>query len=189
MSPGLRHVIVDRDGVLNCETPTPVRTPDEWTWERGAIEALAHLARHGVAVSVATNQSAIGRGTATRAEVDAVHRWLAAELRSMGLRVVGVFMCPHAPEAKCDCRKPRPGLVDEALAAGGFAPSETVFIGDDLRDLEAGRTAGTAVALVRTGKGVATEAALGGTAVGPVEVFDDLGAAALALWPDQVSLR
>ena len=189
MKPGLRHAILDRDGVLNQESPTPVRSLDAWTWERGAIEALAPRARHGVAVSVAPNQSAIGRGTATRAEVEAVHEWLAAELRSMGLTVVGVFMCPHAPEAECDCRKPLPGLVDEALAAGGFAPSETVFIGDDLRDLEAGRTAGTAVALVRTGKGADMEATLGGSSVGPVEVFDDLGAAALALWPDQVSLR
>ena len=184
MTPGpevaVRHVLLDRDGVLDREPAEGwLRSAAAWEWERGALAAVGHLAQAGVAVSVVTNQSGVGRGIVDRADAEAVNAWLAAELVRRGVRLVGVYACYHAPSDGCRCRKPAPALVQGALAAAATAPGEALLIGDDHRDLEAGTAAGTAVALVRTGKGAAVEA----TARWTCPVFDDVGAAVRSLVP------
>ena len=171
----VRQVIVDRDGVLNRELAEGwLRDPAVWSWEPGSRRALAALRGAGMRVSVVTNQSGIGRGVVTRAEVEAVHRHMVAEAARGGGAIADVLLCPHAPDAACACRKPAPGLVLEALRAAGTSPEEAIVVGDDDRDLRAGLAAGTRVALVRTGKGRRTEARWDGPAV---PVFDDLEAA------------
>jgi len=171
----LRQVIVDRDGVLNRELADGwLRHPDEWDWEPGSAQALAALSAAGVRVSVVTNQSGIGRGVVPRAEVEEVHRHMVQDASREGGEIQDVLVCPHAPEEECGCRKPAPGLVQQALLAGGVLPGEALVIGDDDRDLRAGLAAGTRIALVRTGKGRRTEARWRGPAV---PVFDNLAAA------------
>ncbi|MFM7069196.1 MAG: HAD-IIIA family hydrolase, partial [Actinomycetes bacterium] len=152
--PTVTHVLVDRDGVLNRELGDGwVTSLGEWAWEEGAVEALRRLAEAGIGISVVTNQSCIGRGTATAADVERLHEEIAAQLRaSIGVTPT-FFVCPHAPDDGCSCRKPLPGLLRTAISQSGSAASNTVMIGDDLRDLRAGRAAGVATALVRTGKG------------------------------------
>lgn len=150
----IRHVILDRDGVLNRELEKGWLTdPDQWVWEPGALEALGLWAAHGTRISVATNQSGIGRGVASRGAVDAVHAWLRREMSTLGVDLVGVFVCPHAPDEGCECRKPAPGLIQRAVEESGVPEEEAMVIGDDLRDLAAGRAAGLRVGLVLTGKG------------------------------------
>jgi len=150
----IRHVILDRDGVLNRELEKGWLTdPDQWVWETGALEALRLWSAHGTRISVATNQSGIGRGVASSGAVDAVHGWLRRELTALGVDLVGIFVCPHAPDEGCECRKPAPGLIRRAVEESGIPEEETMVIGDDLRDLAAGRAAGLRVGLVLTGKG------------------------------------
>jgi D-sedoheptulose 7-phosphate isomerase len=174
-----RHVIVDRDGVLNEEAADGgyVRSPSEWRWIGGAPEALARLAAVGLRVSVVSNQSAVGRGLMGDGQLSAVHARMLAEAAAAGGRLDAVFVCPHAPEAGCDCRKPAPGLVRQAVISSGIPASETVLVGDDLRDLEAAAGAGIAAVLVRTGKGRRIEPSVGARALA---VFDDL--ADFAAW-------
>lgn len=150
-----RHVILDRDGVLNRDLPPGqwVREPQAFVWLAGALEGLAYLARAGVRLSVATNQSGIGRGCLTLGEVQAVHTRMLADADAHGAAITDVLVCPHAPEEGCSCRKPAPGLILAAITRSGIAPSETLVVGDDTRDVEAALAAGTATALVRTGKG------------------------------------
>jgi D-glycero-D-manno-heptose 1,7-bisphosphate phosphatase len=170
------HAIVDRDGVLNREPAKGwVTHPSAWVWEAGARDALRLLAEAGVETSVVTNQSCVGRGLASAVEIDTVNRLLVDEAAKAGGRIARVLVCPHVDEDACDCRKPAPGLVDRAIDESGIAAAQSVAIGDAPRDLEAGRAAGVAVALVRTGKGAATEAALDD---GELLVFDDLYQAA-----------
>ena len=112
----IRHVILDRDGVLNRELESGWLTdPRQWEWEQGAIEALEVWSEHGIRISVATNQSGIGRGVTSRQAVDAIHHWLSKELAPLGVELVGIFVCPHAPDGGCECRKPRPGLILQAI--------------------------------------------------------------------------
>jgi histidinol-phosphate phosphatase family protein len=150
----VEHVIVDRDGTLNRELESGwMQSFDQWEWETGSLDALERLSRHGIQISVVTNQSGIGRGAVSAAEVEVVHRALTSALRERGVDLVGIFACPHAPDDGCNCRKPKPELVHRALRESGASPKRTVLIGDDQRDLEAGLAAGVRVALVCTGKG------------------------------------
>jgi D-glycero-D-manno-heptose 1,7-bisphosphate phosphatase len=170
---GIRHVILDRDGVLNRETPDAgcVSDPSQFHWLPGALEGLAILHRAGVHLSVATNQSAVGRGLVSLAQLAAVHERMQADARGCGAALDAVLFCPHAPEDDCACRKPAPGLIQAAIARSGISAGESIVVGDDGRDLEAARRAGVAAALVRSGKGLQTERLICGT---NVPVYDDL---------------
>jgi len=176
----VRHLILDRDGVLNEEAPARgyVTRPEAWRWIPGALEALASFARAGVRVTVATNQSGVGRGLMTQRDLDEVHARMLREARVAGGRIDALFACPHAPGEGCPCRKPAPGLIEAAVAASGVPVAETLAVGDDGRDLEAARGAGVPAALVLTGKG---RAALATLSWPDVPVYDDLMALARAL--------
>jgi D-glycero-D-manno-heptose 1,7-bisphosphate phosphatase len=176
----VRHVILDRDGVLNYEAPegSYVREPAEFCWLPGALEGLALLRRAGLRLSVATNQAGVGRGVMSLEQLAAVHARMQAEAAAHGGALDAVLYCPHAPEEQCSCRKPEPGLIEAAVARSGIAPSESIVVGDDRSDLEAARRAGVAAALVRTGKGRITEGLMGNAAV---PAYDDLPQLARAI--------
>ena len=152
--PAIRHIVVDRDGTLNREAHEGwVDSVDAWEWLPGSLEGMQLLAEHGFLVSVATNQSGIGRGVVAADQVASVHDHMLRDLRDRGVELVGLYVCPHAPDEGCECRKPKPGLVRRAMRDSGIGADATMLIGDDARDLEAGREAGARVALVCTGKG------------------------------------
>jgi D-glycero-D-manno-heptose 1,7-bisphosphate phosphatase len=177
-APAIRHVILDRDGVLNREAAGGdcVREPSQFEWLPGALEALAMLKARGVYVSVVTNQSGVGRGRMTLVQLAAVHEHMQAQAAAHDAALDAVFFCPHAPEERCDCRKPAPRLIRDAVAHSGIAARESLAVGDDQRDLDAARQAGVAAALVRTGKGRQTEALLreAGARTSAVAIYDDL---------------
>jgi D-glycero-D-manno-heptose 1,7-bisphosphate phosphatase len=176
----IRHLIVDRDGVLNREDTDGgwVCSAEEWRWESGALAGLQLFTEAGVRISVVTNQSCIGRGLASPEVVATVHDHMRREAEACGARIEAVFVCPHAPEDGCDCRKPQPGLVRQAVESSGLSRTQTVLVGDARRDLEAGLRCGVKVVLVRTGKGTATEESLHDERI---PVYDDLRSAAIDL--------
>jgi D-glycero-D-manno-heptose 1,7-bisphosphate phosphatase len=185
----IRHVILDRDGVLNHEAPegSYVRRPEEFRWLPGALEGLALLRGAGLRLSVATNQAGVGRGVVSLAQLAAVHERMQADAAAHGGALDDVLYCPHAPEEQCDCRKPAPGLIQAAVARSGIAASDSLVVGDDRRDLEAAERAGVAAALVRTGKGRRTEALLGNAAVPAYDDLRELARAILAARPPRVA--
>ena len=182
----VRHVILDRDGVLNHEAPegSYVRSPEEFRWLPGALEGLALLRGAGLRLSVATNQAGVGRGVMSLEQLAAVHERMQREAAAQGAALDAVLYCPHAPEEQCSCRKPAPGLIEAAVARSGVAASDTIVVGDDRRDLEAAQRAGVVAALVRTGKGRRTEALLGNAAVPAYDDLRELARAILAARPD-----
>jgi len=175
-----RHVILDRDGVLNHEAPdgSYVREPAEFRWLPGALEGLALLRSAGVRLSVTTNQAGVGRGLMSLQQLAAVHERMQTEAAAHGGALDAVLYCPHTPEEQCSCRKPAPELIQAAVARSGIAASDSIVVGDDRRDLEAAERAGVKAVLVRTGKGRRTEALLGNAAV---PAYDDLPALARAI--------
>lgn len=176
----VRHVILDRDGVLNREAAGGgyIARPEDFAWLPGALEGLKLLRESGVYLSVATNQSGVGRGIMSLEQLDLVHRRMKTEAARYGAALDAIFFCPHSPQDSCDCRKPAPGLIQAALKESGFSAAETILLGDAQRDLEAATRAGVRAALVRTGKGRETEAALNGT---QVPTYDDLPGFARAI--------
>jgi D-glycero-D-manno-heptose 1,7-bisphosphate phosphatase len=175
-----KHVILDRDGVLNREAQGLgyILEPAQFSWLPGALEGLAMLRRAGLYLSVATNQSGVGRGLMTLAQLNTVHARMQAEAAQYGAALDAVLFCPHAPDDGCRCRKPAPGLIQDALARSGIAANETLLVGDDQRDLDAAARAGIRAALVRTGKGRKTEALLKDA---DVPTYDDLPQLARAI--------
>ena len=125
-----------------------------------------------------TNQSGIGRGLLTEADLTAIHEKLEAGVRAAGGKLHGILYCPHLPDDGCECRKPKPGMVIQLMRDLAVGPEQTTFVGDSLRDLQAGQAAGCRVVLVRTGNGRQAEAEA--RSAGCHEVYDDLPAFAEA---------
>jgi D-glycero-D-manno-heptose 1,7-bisphosphate phosphatase len=157
-----RHVILDRDGVLNREAPEHghILARSDFHWLPGALEGLALMHGAGIRLSVTSNQSAVGRGLMDVAQLEDVMAYMRARAAAAGGPIDAVFYCPHAPDEGCDCRKPRPGLLIAAVQASGINSDQTLFAGDDVRDVEAAQAAGVAPVLLLTGKGAGAAAQL-----------------------------
>ncbi len=174
----MKAVILDRDGVINRDSEHYIRRLEEWQPLPGSIDAIARLSRAGWLVAVCTNQSGIARGYFTAETLDAMHARLRELVERAGGRVDGIFVCPHGPDDGCDCRKPRPGLLQQAARTLEFALPGVPVIGDAGRDLAAARAVGARPVLVLTGKGQQT---LAEGDVVEAEVYDDLATAVDAL--------
>jgi D-glycero-D-manno-heptose 1,7-bisphosphate phosphatase len=174
-------ILLDRDGVLNEDRTDFVKSPAELKLLPGAAEGLRMLNDAGHAVSLITNQSAVGRGIISAEKLDEIHGALRSALARAGARLDHIEVCTDPPWAASDRRKPGPGMLRAALERFRTSPAQAVMIGDDLRDLEAAHAAGVARILLRTGKGAGVQARGIPPHIFPVSVYDDLREAAAAL--------
>lgn len=172
-------VILDRDGVINDDSPNYIKTADEWRPIPGSLDAIARFKQAGWRVAIASNQAGIARGVILRADLDAIHARMRATITGAGGSIDYLTYCPHAPEDHCNCRKPAPGMLYEIARELGVELADVPFIGDKTSDIEAARRAGARPVLVRSGHGETSEATLGQAS--DVTVFDDLAAAASTL--------
>jgi D-glycero-D-manno-heptose 1,7-bisphosphate phosphatase len=172
-----RYVILDRDGTI-IEERHYLSDPDAVQLLFQAAVGLRHMQELGFGLIVITNQSAVGRGLFSEARLAEIHARMEDLLAVEGVRLDGIYSCPHRPEDNCCCRKPEPGLVDLAARQLAFDPGACVVIGDKRCDIELGRRIGAVTILVRTGYGV-QEAATG--AVAPDHIVDNLYDAAKAI--------
>ena len=175
----MKLIILDRDGVINIDSAEYIKSPDEWAPIPGSLEAIARLNQDGYRVVVATNQSGIGRGLFEMATLNAIHDKMHKALGQVGGRVDAVFFCPHAQEADCPCRKPKPGLLQDIAHRFNVELAGVPSIGDSLRDLQAAAAVAAQPILVLTGKGQQTAAA--GGLPPHTQTFADLDAAVKAL--------
>ena len=171
----MKLIILDRDGVINFDSDAYIKRPEEWKAIPGSLEAIALLTQAGYHVAVATNQAGVGRGLFEMATLNAIHDKMHRAVGLAGGRIDAVFYCPHAQEADCSCRKPKPGLLEEIARRFGISLEGVPSIGDSLRDLQAAAAVGAQPILVLTGKGTKTRRD-GGLPAGTV-VRPDLAAA------------
>ena len=151
-----RLIVLDRDGVINHDSAQFIKSPDEWRPIPGSLEAIARLNHAGYRVVVATNQSGIGRGLFDMAMLNTIHEKMHKALTHAGARLDAVFFCPHTADARCDCRKPKPGMLVEIGRRFNMELTGVPCVGDSLRDLQAAEAAGAQPILVLTGKGEKT---------------------------------
>lgn len=170
-----RAVFLDRDGVINEEVEY-LHDPDRLVLIPGVVETIGALAATGAPVVVVTNQAGIGRGMYTEADLARVTARLDELLAAAGTRLAGTYACPHHPSAGCRCRKPLPGMLEDAARDLGIDLARSVIVGDKASDLGAGRAAGCHTVLVRTGYGAGEEAAAHAHGLCDA-VFDSLPAA------------
>lgn len=175
-----KWIILDRDGVINEDSDEYVKSAEEWIAIPGSLEAIARLKQAGYGVAIATNQSGIGRGLFSFEDFETMCEKMDVMLDQVGGWVDGIFLCPHAPDEGCHCRKPLPGLFEQIQEAFELNSLEGVpVIGDSLRDLQAGQAMGCTPILVKTGKGERTLKK--GQGLEGVAVYDDLAEAVNAL--------
>ena len=152
----MKLIILDRDGVINHDSASYIKSPEEWKPIPGSLEAIALLNQAGYRVVVATNQSGIGRGLFDMPTLNAIHGKMHKACALVGARIDAVFFCPHAQDGGCNCRKPKPGLLEEIGRRFNVNLRGVPSIGDSLRDLEASAAVGAQPILVLTGKGQKT---------------------------------
>jgi D-glycero-D-manno-heptose 1,7-bisphosphate phosphatase len=140
----LRTVFLDRDGVVNEKMPEGryVTSWSEFRLLAGVPEAIARLNRAGVRVIVVSNQRGVALGLYAAADVEAIHAELQKTLQAYGARVDAFYFCPH-DKRQCDCRKPLPGMFEQARRDfPDIAAPSSVMVGDSLSDIEFGRRLG-----------------------------------------------
>jgi D-glycero-D-manno-heptose 1,7-bisphosphate phosphatase len=183
-----RAVFLDRDGTLNVEVDY-LSSPDGLVLLPGVTAALQRLREAGFLLCVVTNQSGVARGIFDEETLHRIHERLGELLAADGARLDSIGYCPHLPvdpraneglapyRRACRCRKPLPGLLEDAAQRFDIDLARSFTVGDSLRDLEAGAALGVRGVLVRTGKG-ASEERLALATGRPVHAVDDLAAAA-----------
>ncbi len=149
-------IVLDRDGVINHDSDQFIKSPEEWRPIPGSVEAIARLNHAGYRVVVATNQSGIGRGLFDMGMLNTIHEKMYKALAQAGGRIDAVFFCPHTADSKCECRKPKPGMLVEIGKRFNAELTGVPCIGDSLRDLAAADAVGAQPMLVLTGKGEKT---------------------------------
>ncbi|MBI4756338.1 MAG: D-glycero-beta-D-manno-heptose 1,7-bisphosphate 7-phosphatase [Betaproteobacteria bacterium] len=177
----MKLIILDRDGVINFDSDQFIKSPQEWKPIPGSLEAIARFNQRGWRVVIATNQSGVGRGLFDMGTLNAIHDRMVRAVARAGGRIDSIFFCPHAAEAGCACRKPKPGMLRDIAARYNMSLAGVPAVGDSLRDLVAAVTAGAQPILVLTGKG-------GATRTDPdlppgTRIFPDLAAVAGSLAP------
>ena len=176
----MKLIILDRDGVINQDSDDYIKSVEEWLPIPGSMQAMGKLHQAGYTLVVATNQSGIARGYFDLLTLHAMHAKMDKLLDQYGGEIDAVFFCPHGPDDKCDCRKPKDGMLRDIATRYQTSLTGVYVIGDSYRDIESARSVGAKPILVRTGKGERTlrkhEAELNG-----VPVYKDLADAVAAI--------
>lgn len=169
-----RFVVLDRDGTIIVERHH-LTDPEAVELIPGVAAGLRRLHALGLGLAVVTNQSVIGRGLLDEAVLAKIHARMADLLAAEGVTLDAVYFCPHAPDDGCACRKPLPGLLQQAAREWAFDPGRCFVIGDKPCDIELGQQCGATTFLARTGYG---EQVAASGAVAADYVVADVAAAA-----------
>jgi D-glycero-D-manno-heptose 1,7-bisphosphate phosphatase len=182
MQPAL---FLDRDGVIIENRQDYVRSWSDVTFYPQALSALAQINSSQHKIIIITNQSVVGRGFISLDAGREINERLVKEIQSSGGRIDGVFMCPHAPQENCTCRKPEPGLILDAASMHSIDLQNSILIGDALSDILAGQKAGIPRnVLVRTGRGQVQSALPLASQIPDFLVYENLPDALKDLFPD-----
>jgi D-glycero-D-manno-heptose 1,7-bisphosphate phosphatase len=149
----LRTIFLDRDGVLNEKMPegSYVTAWADFRVLPGVPEAVARLNRAGLRVIVVSNQRGIALGLYSEADVAAIHANLQSALKANGAHVDAFYFCPH-DKGQCDCRKPLPGMFEQAQRAfPDITASTSAMVGDSLSDIEFGKRLGMRTVFIEGG--------------------------------------
>jgi D-glycero-D-manno-heptose 1,7-bisphosphate phosphatase len=141
MSGGQKAFFLDRDGVINVDHGYVFRIED-FEFIKSVFPVLRLLAEKGYKLVVVTNQSGIGRGYYTEDDFRKLNEWMIQKFAEQNVEIEAVYSCPHAPEEKCLCRKPEPGMFLQAIREYDIDPSRSWMLGDKDTDMAAAENAG-----------------------------------------------
>ena len=173
-------VILDRDGVINHDSDTHIKSPDEWRPISGSLEAIARLCRAEYKIVIATNQSGIARRLFGIDTLNRIHSRMLDHVRKKGGAIDAIFFCPHDAGDGCVCRKPKPGMLLDIAKRLKTTLHGVPFVGDSVSDLHAAIDAGAQPVLLLSGKNeldlIPGQRITANTALSDVPVFQNLAA-------------
>jgi D-glycero-D-manno-heptose 1,7-bisphosphate phosphatase len=147
-----RLIILDRDGVINELRHPYVSHASDFQFIKGVIPALQEIYHSGIAISICSNQRGVSRGLVSADTLDEIECIIEDSLQS-NVKSIDFHYCTHSIEAKCECRKPMPGMLLDALKNHRVKCSEAIFVGDNISDFVAAQNANIDFSLVLTGHG------------------------------------
>ena len=161
--------------MINRDSADYIKHWSEFEFLPKSLEALKQLKQNGFTTIVITNQSVINRKMVSREGLDHIHTLMKTSIQTSGGEITDIFFCPHTPEDRCDCRKPKTGLIYQAQKKYRIDLATAVMVGDSAKDIECARNAGCRYALlVKTGNGIQAEKLLKEKAIHPDHVAQDL---------------
>jgi len=137
----IKTIFLDRDGVINKEVGYLHKIKD-FKFIDGVFDACLYFQSIGYQLVIVTNQSGIGRGYYDEDAFHIVNNWMLSQFKNQGVSILDVFFCPHGPESNCNCRKPKPGMFNQANDKYGIDMKNSWMIGDKETDIKSANTAG-----------------------------------------------
>ena len=152
MDPVKKTVFLDRDGVINRDSPDYIKSWEEFEFLPGSLEALKLLTENHFTIILISNQSIINRGMIPKSRLKYIFSMMKKTIKAQGGKLTDIFYCPHKPEENCSCRKPAPGMVLSAQKKYNLDLASSYFVGDNAKDIECAKNAGCGYSiLVKTG--------------------------------------
>jgi len=146
-------IFLDRDGVINENRADHVKSWDEFAFIPGALESIRRLTETGLPIFVVTNQAAVNRGLMSLETLADIHERMKEAIARAGGLITNVYYCPHDSHEECDCRKPLPGMLQQAARDFPIDLSKSFLVGDAWTDVAAGVAVGARSILLMTGRG------------------------------------
>ncbi|MDR1761374.1 MAG: HAD family hydrolase [Bacteroidales bacterium] len=144
-----KAVFLDRDGVINDGTLYYTYKVEDFRFNTDVFESLQLLVKAGYLLIVVSNQGGVAKGIYTENDVNKVHEYMRQELLKHNIPLSGIYYCPHHSNvSNCDCRKPKPGMLLQAIKDLNIDPRQSFMIGDSKRDIEAANAAGVQGVLI-----------------------------------------
>ena len=168
-----RAVFLDRDGTVNQEVDY-LKSIKDLRLIRNTARTIRLLNQNKIKVVIVTNQSGISRGLFSIKDLDTIHNELKKMLRKRGAYIDAIYYCPHHPDEKCSCRKPKSGMFKLAARDFDLKLNKCYVIGDKLTDIKSARNISAAGVLVRTGYGKSEQNKLGESDIAPEHVAENL---------------
>jgi D-glycero-D-manno-heptose 1,7-bisphosphate phosphatase len=136
----LDTLFLDRDGVINVKLEARyVRNSNEFEYIQGALVAISKLSKLFKRILIVTNQQGIGRGIMTADDLNLLHSFMTSEIGKLNGKIDKIYFCPHLVSENCNCRKPNPGMINQAIADfPDIDLQNSYLIGDSDSDIEAG---------------------------------------------------
>ena len=136
-----KALFLDRDGIINVDHGYVYKIED-FEFSDGIFDLVKLFTDAGYLIFVVTNQSGIGRGYYSEEDFTTLTDWMAEEFKKKTIKIEKVYYCPHSPEAKCHCRKPQTGMIEQALADYSVDLAHSYIIGDKQSDIDLALNAG-----------------------------------------------
>ncbi len=147
----MRVVFLDRDGVVNKEVGY-LHKIEDFEFINGVFDACLDFQSSNYKIIIVTNQSGIGRGYYSEKDFHTVTDWMLGQFKDHEVDILDVLYCPHRPDSNCDCRKPKPGMFNQANAKYHINMEASWMIGDKEADIQAANSAGISnTVLVKSG--------------------------------------